>query len=45
MDYRQQNPIVSANDPFGPHFDASMVWGPVDGRRIYFGLRYKIDRK
>ena len=42
LDYRQKNPIVSADQPFGQYFDASMVWGPVDGRRIYAGLRFKI---
>lgn len=38
----QKNPIIAPNDPFGPRFDASMVWGPVIGRMIYAGVRYKI---
>ena len=41
-DFRQDNPIIAAADPFSPSFDASNIWGPVDGRRIYAGLRYKI---
>jgi outer membrane receptor for ferrienterochelin and colicin len=45
LDFRQKDPIVNAADPFGRHFDASMIWGPVDGRRIYFGLRYKIENE
>jgi outer membrane receptor protein involved in Fe transport len=45
FDFRQPNPIVSAENPFGPYFDASMIWAPVDGRRIYAGLRYKLERK
>lgn len=38
----QKNPIIAPNDPFSPRFDASMVWGPVIGRMIYVGMRYKI---
>ncbi|GAA4428796.1 TonB-dependent receptor [Pontibacter saemangeumensis] len=43
FNYRQPNPIVGAADPFGPGFDASMVWGPITGRVLYTGLRFKID--
>ncbi len=39
---RQGNPIVAANDPFGKYFDASMVWGPIYGRMLYGGIRFKI---
>jgi outer membrane receptor protein involved in Fe transport len=40
--FRQLNPIVSANDPFGANFDAgSRAWGPVTGRMIYLGFRFK----
>jgi len=38
----QQNTIISADDPFGPNFDASMIWGPVTGRMLYVGWRIKI---
>src|SRR5690606_30701024 len=27
--YKQDNPIIAANDPFGDYFDASMIWGPI----------------
>jgi outer membrane receptor for ferrienterochelin and colicins len=40
--YMQHDAIVSANDPFGKNFDASMIWGPMMGRSIYAGFRYKI---
>jgi len=40
--FRLDNPIVAANDPFGPYFDSSMVWGPVFGRMIYAGFRYRM---
>ena len=40
--FTQKDPILAANDPFGKNFDASMVWGPVIGRMVYVGMRYKI---
>ncbi len=40
--FKQQNPIIGANDPFGSNFDASMLWGPIMGRSFYIGLRYKL---
>lgn len=42
LNFRQEDPIISASDPFGPNFDASMIWGPVFGRNVYLGLRYKL---
>lgn len=40
--FRQRNPILAANDPYGKYFDAGMVWGPIYGRMLYAGLRFKI---
>lgn len=40
--YLQPSPIIASNQPFGNEFDASMIWGPVMGRNIYAGLRWKI---
>jgi outer membrane receptor for ferrienterochelin and colicin len=40
--YFQQNAIISAHQPFSPYFDASLIWGPVSGRLLYTGFRYKI---
>jgi outer membrane receptor for ferrienterochelin and colicins len=44
--YTQHDPIIAADDPFGPYFDASNVWGPVSGIKIYAGVRLllKYDR-
>ena len=42
LDYKQTNPIVSSDAPFSKYFDASMVWGPIYGRMLYIGLRFKI---
>lgn len=41
-DYKQPNPVIGADDPFGKYFDAAMIWGPVSGRKIYAGLRLSV---
>lgn len=41
--FKQDYPIIAAEDPFGPNFDASMVWGPLSGIKGYVGFRFKID--
>lgn len=42
LNFKQKDPIMNADNPFGHGFDASMVWGPVSGRVVYAGLRYKL---
>jgi len=42
LDFRQDHPIINADKPFSNEFDATQVWGPVDGRRIYLGVRFSI---
>lgn len=37
--YRQQDPILYADQPFSTGFDASCVWGPLMGIRVYGGVR------
>lgn len=41
-DFKLDDPIVAANDPFGSQFDTSMVWGPIFGRMTYAGFRFRI---
>ncbi len=36
------DPIIGAENPDNPLFDASLVWGPVFGRMGYVGLRWRI---
>ncbi len=43
--FRQEDAIIDAQEPFGNNFDATVVWGPITGRNIYFGLRYQLDNK
>ncbi|GHU95647.1 TonB-dependent receptor [Bacteroidia bacterium] len=40
--YMQKNPVISAGDPAGNDFNASVVWGPLMGRKFYIGMRYTI---
>ena len=35
----QQTPILGADNPFGPSFDASLTWGSMDPRMVYVGVR------
>lgn len=41
--YKQQNPILAADNPFGDYFDSSIVWGPVIGRSLNAGVRLKLN--
>ena len=41
--FYQKNVIIAPDQPFGPNFDASMIWGPVSGRMFYTGIRFKIQ--
>ena len=43
--FRQDSPIIGADDPYGANFDASMVCGPTTGWKIYLGFRYDLDKK
>ena len=41
-DFRQKNPVIGASDPWDSKFDASLVWGPLMGIKIYAGVRLTI---
>ena len=41
-DYRQERAILSFENPLDEYFDSSMIWGPIQGRMIYVGLRMKL---
>lgn len=42
LNFMQENPILSADNPSSEFFDSSLVWGPIFGRNVYTGVRYKI---
>ena len=41
--YMQMHPVLGADRPFDAGFDATRIWGPVSGRRIYAGIRFTLD--
>jgi len=41
--YIQKNLILDYENPFSSQFDASRVWGPVLGRRVYSGIRLTLN--
>jgi len=43
FNFVQEDPILAADDPFGAHFDSSLIWGPIFGRMAYAGLRFTIE--
>lgn len=45
LNFIQHNAIVDYQNPFGTYFDASMIWGPLNGRNYYVGIRYAIAKK
>ncbi|WP_304234226.1 TonB-dependent receptor [Jiulongibacter sediminis] len=40
--FRQSNPIINPQNPFDQAFDAGQIWGPVVGRMVYAGARFRI---
>ena len=40
----QKNPIIDVANPGSADFDASMIWGPLHGRKMYIGMRWAINR-
>lgn len=40
--YRQDQPIISAGDPFSSKFNSTVVWGPIMGRKFYAGMRFTL---
>ena len=37
--FKQKNPIIGADDPWGSYFDSTMIWGPIHGPVYYIGVR------
>lgn len=40
----QQEVITAADQPFSSHFDAALIWGPVNGRMLYAGVRFSFNK-
>lgn len=41
--YKQKNPILASDNPFGANFDSTIVYAPIFGAAFYAGLRFNID--
>lgn len=44
--FKQHNPIFRTGtdtDPYGDNFDAALVWGPINGWKVYAGFRWSIE--
>lgn len=44
FDFVQRDAIVDPFDPFGDRFDTARVYGPLQGRRLLFGVRHVVGR-
>ncbi|HLP11946.1 MAG TPA: TonB-dependent receptor [Flavobacteriales bacterium] len=44
LNQTQKHAVIAADDAFGTYFDASLVWGPLNGRVIYGGIRYSLRK-
>lgn len=42
LNYKQENPILSADNPFGEYFDATMIYAPISGAMGYLGVRFML---
>ncbi|MDR3227199.1 MAG: TonB-dependent receptor [Prevotellaceae bacterium] len=42
--YMQKQAIINAENPFDNKFDASVVYAPLMRRKIYAGIRFRIDK-
>jgi len=42
LNYTQSNPLVNPHIPGAPEFDGALAWGPVFGRMVYTGFRWRI---
>lgn len=40
--YRQEIPVINAENPWSPTFDPTLVWGPVHGIMAYAGIRMNL---
>lgn len=42
--YMQEHPVVAPTMPFGSHFDAASIWGPISGIKYYTGFRFTLEQ-
>jgi Outer membrane cobalamin receptor protein len=42
FNYKQAHPIIDAENPFSQDFNATVIWGPLMGLKVYAGLRFTL---
>lgn len=42
--YRMNEPVITASNPWSPAFDATQIWGPTSGTMAYVGVRFKLEK-
>lgn len=42
--FKQKHPIIGSENPWGPTFDTTMIWGPISGPMVYAGIRINIGK-
>lgn len=42
FNFRQTDPIINSQNPFDDTFDSSLIWGPIFGRNVYVGMRWRL---
>ena len=42
--FKQKDPIIGYDDPWGTDFDATMIYGPIDGIMFYGGIKWKLSK-
>ena len=40
--YKQKNPIINSENPFGDYFDTSLVYAPIVSAMFYMGIDLKL---
>ncbi|MFV0482602.1 MAG: TonB-dependent receptor domain-containing protein [Bacteroidales bacterium] len=43
--YSQKNPILDYQNPYSTSFDATQIWAPTHGARVYVGIRVSLNRQ
>jgi len=43
FNYTQDSPLIDPQNPFGDSFDTAYAYGPLQVRRLFFGLRWELN--
>ena len=42
LNFKQKEPIISADAPYSTAFNSSLIWGPLMGTKAYIGVRFNL---